>query len=285
MENHKVQYRGGFADRNGYNKVNIQMQYDDLDIRTRNRILSVFNVYFEALNQKSHGSKQIIVLLNGIKLHVYGEAINNYDLRYADSNVLSDIKSTILSDSFSDVFSLLEYICEHIYKFGLQGIYESVNEVFEKEFVGYRFIDKMVVPITDKNEIEEINDTLKINNNGITTHIEKSLSFLSDIENPDYENSVKESIMAVEAMCNYINGSKCTLGEALKKLESNGIIIHKALKEAFNKLYGYTSDADGIRHASGEFNNTTTFAEAKFMLVSSSAFINYLKECTSKYKK
>ena len=63
----------------------------------------------------------------------------------------------------------------------------------------------------------------------------------------------------------------------LKKLEESGVEIHKGLKSAFNILYGYTSDANGIRHAGDIGGSASTFAEAKFMLVSCCAFINYLK--------
>ena len=62
----------------------------------------------------------------------------------------------------------------------------------------------------------------------------------------------------------------------LKKLERNGVEIHGGLKSAFNTLYGYTSDANGIRHAGNIGGPSSTFEEAKFMLVSCSAFINYL---------
>ena len=41
---------------------------------------------------------------------------------------------------------------------------------------------------------------------------------------------------------------KATLSDALKAIEKNGL-LHEALKDGFIKLYGYTSDADGIRHA------------------------------------
>ena len=58
------------------------------------------------------------------------------------------------------------------------------------------------------------------------------------------------------------------------------IKLHGALKSAFNSLYGYTSGAKGIRHALLEEANLT-FDEAKFMLVSCSAFINYLKGTAS----
>jgi len=43
----------------------------------------------------------------------------------------------------------------------------------------------------------------------------------------------------------------------------------------YSKLYGYTSDSDGIRHALLK-ENKLNFEDAKFMLVSCSAFVNYL---------
>ena len=100
-----------------------------------------------------------------------------------------------------------------------------------------------------------------------------------DRDNPDYENSIKESISAVEAICEIITGTKgkeATLGNMLKKMEEKGVEIHGGLKSAFNILYGYTSDANGIRHAGDIGGASSTFEEAKFMLVACCAFTNYL---------
>ncbi len=70
--------------------------------------------------------------------------------------------------------------------------------------------------------------------------------------------------------------------QALKILEEN-VGLHPALKKAFNNLYGYTSDAKGIRHALLE--EAELYPEdAKFMLVSCSAFVNYLVSKISKKK-
>ena len=75
------------------------------------------------------------------------------------------------------------------------------------------------------------------------------MSFLSDRKNPDYRNSIKESISAVESICKIIaEDEKTTLAKALTKLKKR-IEIHGSLEEGFKKIYGYTSDADGIRHA------------------------------------
>lgn len=119
----------------------------------------------------------------------------------------------------------------------------------------------------------------------VSGHLVKATTFLADRDMPDYENSIKESISAVEAMCVVLLGKGATLGAALKQLEDKGIKIHPSMKSAFEKLYGYTSDAAGIRHAGNIGGPNSTFEEAKFMLVSCSAFVNYLLGVTASCSK
>ena len=124
-----------------------------------------------------------------------------------------------------------------------------------------------------------IEEALSNKYKSVQGHIAKANHLLADRTNPDYENSIKESISAVEAICKIFTGAKgkeATLGNMLKKLEEKGVKIHGGLKSAFNILYGYASDANGIRHAGDIGGPSSTFEEAKFMLVSCSAFINYL---------
>jgi len=79
----------------------------------------------------------------------------------------------------------------------------------------------------------------------------------------------------VESISKVISGDrKAKLGKALKKIKTK-IGLHTALEEGFLKLYGWTSDADGIRHALMDESNCDS-EEAKYMLVSCSAFTNYL---------
>lgn len=68
---------------------------------------------------------------------------------------------------------------------------------------------------------------------------------------------------------------KATLGDALKAIEKRGS-LHTALKDGFMKLYGYTSDEGGIRHAMLDEPNLTP-ADARYFLLSCTSFVNYLK--------
>jgi len=153
------------------------------------------------------------------------------------------------------------------------------NLIFEQELSGYRIIDKQIVPITSDVEIESINMALTNTDKykSVNQHLKTAIEYLSDKQNPDYRNCIKEAISAVEAFCKIITGKdKATLGDALKEIEKK-ITIHVALKDAFNKIYGYTSDTGGIRHSLTEKNIIVTQEDAIFMLVTCSAFINYLK--------
>ena len=178
-------------------------------------------------------------------------------------------------------FDLIEKICLYRYddneQYKLSELYKILNYIFEMEYVGYRFVDGRIAPITDENEIASIEDACKSKFAGPRVHIKKAVGFIADRERKDYKNCIKESISAVESICSIIvNQKKGTLGDALKDLKKNGLKIHGSLEAAFSKLYGYTNDEKGIRHAEGMFENDVTFEEAKFMLVSCSAFVNYL---------
>lgn len=158
------------------------------------------------------------------------------------------------------------------------------NHILEDEVSAYRILDRFVVPITNKAELATIEEAKSTPYDSVRTHVSKALALYADRKAPDYENSIKESISAVEAMCCIITGltgTQATLGAAIKKLKDNGVHIHRAMESAFSSLYGYTSDENGIRHGGIDFTNAPA-EDAKYMLISCSAFVNYLMEKWSK---
>lgn len=157
---------------------------------------------------------------------------------------------------------------------------DAVNQVLEAEGSGYRFIQGQVSPITNEYEIGSIGQSLDSDNGfaGARKHIEKSLKLISKKPDPDYLNSVKESISAAESAAKHVAlGKNNTLADAVDSLQRAGH-LHKSLADAWKKMFGYTSDADGIRHAGSNEPVNLDFAFAKYMLVTCSAFVNYLAE-------
>ena len=188
------------------------------------------------------------------------------------------------SAKWYEVYDVVEIYISFLDKKKREQRTKQLNTIFEQEKSGYRIVLGEITPITNDAEIETVEQAATTQFDSVNQHISKALALYADLKNPDYENSVKESISAVEAMCCIItglSGRQATLGVALKKLEEHGVHIHKAMESGFNSLYGYASDENGIRHGGIDFKNVPS-EDAKYMLVSCSAFVNYLIEKWSK---
>ena len=149
-----------------------------------------------------------------------------------------------------------------------------MNVQLERENSAYRFVGTEIVEVTDETEITSIEEALN-GPKAARIHFERALDLLSDRRAPDFRNSIKESISAVEAVCRLIaNSQSDTLGGALKKISVKAP-IHSAFEQALLKLYGFTSDEGGIRHSLME-ETSLGYADAKFMLVLCSGFANFL---------
>lgn len=293
----KVSKRGGFSDRNSIKPINADIQLKDFDKRTRIQLQNMISRFYSAVfgHDLYYGRTYIQEFIKYVLETVYSEPIDTRK-DYNDDPIIKLINSTILNDDYDDVLTLIEALIqywdrylrenggyysysEYCKSYNNISIFEAANTILEKEYIGYRFVNGIIVPISDRYEIETIQEALNTEYQPVYDHISKANQMLADREHPDFENSIKESISAVEAVCEIFTGAKgndATLGKMLKKLEDNGIVIHSALKSAFNTLYGYTSDANGIRHAGDIGGPSSTFEEAKFMLVACCAFINYL---------
>lgn len=192
-------------------------------------------------------------------------------------SVIDYCKKWFFQATWYEKYDFLEYIC-HLVDDKYRGIFEDIlNYILKKELAGYRLINGQFVQITSTEEIVEIEQAINSPNaTPVQTHLELALSHFSNKKSPDYRNSIKESISAIESYCCSLTGdSKATLGKALAIIESKHK-LHGALKTAYTALYGYTSDAGGIRHSLIEDTDKISFEDAKYMLVVCSAFINYM---------
>jgi hypothetical protein len=189
---------------------------------------------------------------------------------------LKFIRERFFEGTWNEVYDLLEYLIQpEVLR--SRFLSTALNSVLEREGSGYRIVGNLFVDIVSEQEVAMLDAALRDTKfAGVTVHLRRALELLADRDNPDYRNSIKESISAIESMAKIVSGQpKATLGEALRVLERDGQ-MHKALKEGFLKLYGYTNDEDGIRHAMLE-EPTLTAADAKYFLMSCTSFANYIK--------
>ena len=189
-------------------------------------------------------------------------------------------KYVVQADVWFRIYDFIEKYIKIKDKENITEITMEFNRILEEEVSAYRILDGIVVPIINEGELNSVKKAIQSEYEAVRVHLLKALELFSDRQKPDYENSIKESISAVEAMCNIITeseGKNATLGNTIKKLKEYGINIHPAMERAFQQLYGYTSDSGGIRHGAMEFINVPS-EDAKYMLISCSAFVNYLVE-------
>lgn len=220
-----------------------------------------------------------------------------YFLNQREGDFSSDVSYHIVATSFLEddnnpwykKLDLVEFTIKYLYAldtkhdrrmYVFRSFVKQLNYEFERLNFAYRIVNTEIVEITSKEELVAVESSMHDSPSNIRMHLNKALELYAQRPLGDYNNSIKESISAVEAYCREITGQK-TLGEALNKLKDNGLIIPPILKVAFEKLYAYTNQPDtGIRHALMDEDGIYTPAseEALFMLVSCSSFINYLNK-------
>jgi AbiJ N-terminal domain 4 len=173
------------------------------------------------------------------------------------------------------VFDLVEFLLRH------PNCSSDLKLEFADAFVtaraAYRIVDNQVVAIGVEEQgaafERALADAEQKGAGAARTHLVAAGKALRDA---DWSGCVRESIHAVESIARQLTPDASTLRPALAALESKGH-LHGGLKAAFNSLYGYSSDEEGVRH-SLVFNDAAKVdeADALFMLGACASFVSYL---------
>jgi len=275
-----------FSQRMGITPAVKEIQLNEIDAELKN---GLWNIYNE-------------ILLKSLDNSAYERHFNDHEKKFtytlwhnffkwiletapsSRSSLKLIIKDWFFNANWYEIYDLIQFSCDCL-RDGGYGIYvleieNHFNVVLEREFAGYRFIEGHLAPITNESEIKDLKEAFSNTERfsslkGCNIHLEASLHKLSDRISPDYRNSIKESISAVESLAKVISGKTSdTLNSAIDRIKGK-IKIHRNLEQGIKNLYNYTSDGDGIRHGMMD-ESTCDFEDAKFMLISCSAFINYL---------
>lgn len=272
-----------FSQRMGLKPIKVDIQTNGIDNELR---IALWNMLCEIVWPEDSNTRDYVYnesdlgkFLKAFWVEYHKQPLD--ELSFSWYEWLALLKDIFLACAWNEVYDFLQFVLDFWPNnwFIEERFVPACNRVLEAELSGYRIIGRVIAPITsdqEKNEIEEaLTDTSKLT--PIRLQLEQALRKLSDRDQPDYRGSIKESISSVETLCRIVTKQpKLELGKALKQIESKGTIgLHPALKDAFIKLYGWTSDDGGIRHALMD-EPKLEFEDAKFMLVSCSAFINYM---------
>lgn len=268
-----------FSQRIGLTPIKVEIQRTSADEALRNALWN--NIYLTYFANGEDDSTESCQMLTQVWTSYY--RLSYDDIRY-HQNTIMKIKEEVLHEDWHKMYDILEFIPNN-YLVDNFGVYntlnmefiETVNSTLVSNLSAYRFVDLVITEITSDEEISSIEEALSISDGfkPVKTHLEQALRHYSNRTHPDYRNSVKESISSIESLSKIITGKpKATLANALEEINKSHT-LHPAFLQSVKTLYGYTSDADGIRHSLLE-ESDLKHEDAKFMLVTCSAFVNYL---------
>lgn len=270
-----------FSQRIGKREVKTELEREGLSDELRNSLWSL--IVEDILRTKSNEAdysyagptSELARFFIQIWKHFFKFPIDTLSITYDTLNnePIQYVRNWYFEAKWYDAFDFLEFCLDRH-----KNIQPIANEILKREMSAYRFIDGTLIEVNSKEEVVELESALTNTSKfkSVKEHLTTAISLYSNKKSPDYRNSIKESISAVESLSKIITGNdKTTLGQALKEIEkTHG--IPGSLKSAFSALYGYTSDEGGIRHSLLESGVTVGMEEARFMLVACSAFVNYL---------
>ncbi len=267
-----------FSERYGWKKGREVIQLHRMDEKLR---IALFNFFYEQF-MKNWGVYNFGQFKPGVGYETARSIWKDFWYKPLDSfpseryPFMDNLKQWMLEAPWYEVYDFLEFVMNKT-SLSLRINSKELNQILEREMAGYRLEAGKVIPVSDATELKTIEESLSLPEkfSGARRHIEDALEKLSQRPTPDFRNAIKEAISAVESAARVVTGKeKATLSDALKVLEKKGK-LHPALKRAWEKLYGYTCDEGGIRHAMVEEPNID-FATAKYMVVSCAAFVNFL---------
>ncbi len=275
-----------FSQRKGIRPLIKPIQRESIDDDLKNRLWSALQLSLwdhwspneRFMGFQPEGGRKVehvvrLCWLNYFKLPL--DTLPEFDSNYQKSSYRI-IREHFFTGEWWQTYDLLEFLIQYSPEDWKDRLIAIANTFLQLESAAYRVVGGQIVEIADGTEIEAIETALDHGVKSSRCHLSRALELLADRKQPDYRNSIKESISAVEAICQILSGkSKATLGDGIKVLKAQSQ-IHPAFEQAFLKLYGYTSDEGGIRHALTEDSTTPSCADAKFMLVSCASFTNFL---------
>lgn len=172
------------------------------------------------------------------------------------------------------LFDLVEFFARHPNCPG--KLVHDLEQAFVTARAAYRLVDKQIIAIGTAEQGEAVQraiDEAEGKSAGARHHL---INAGAELRSGHWADSIRESIHAVESVCVKLAPGAKTFQDALKELEARGH-LHTALKQGFNKIYGYTSDEDGIRHAVVfEDKPNVDEADALFMLGACASFVSYV---------
>ena len=177
-----------------------------------------------------------------------------------------------------EFYDLLEFVARHLSADdALSAWTRSTGRVFREHRCAWRWVGRHLEPFTDEAQLGSLVEAAQAVEEpqlaACKGHYHKALQ---QFRNGDDANAAKEAITALESLTQAVvgrGGALTALSQSLVKEAG----LHQGHKTMLNVLYGWTCEDGGIRHASKDGNDQADEADARFVLVVASAYINLVR--------
>ena len=271
-----------FSQAYGYEELPQPLKLEELGEEARTRLWNL--VYTFASRECGRNSTKNYTplgrrwssILRSLHLDFHVFPINEFSSNFG--TLFSVYQSMFMNAPFNRIFDLLLAIVRH--QECPPQFPEAVSLEFRKCRLAY-VLDvgppPAIFPAATQEEGETILRTIaELSDTGLSGAVSHLRHASVCITQGDYRGAVRESIHAVESTARHFDPNAKTLEPALRALEG-AKTLHPALKQAVSKLYGYSSDEQGIRHALIDNPQANVDQdEAVFMLGACAAFSSYL---------
>ena len=275
--------RLSFSQAEGYEEVPGPLQLGELPKGARTRIWNLFCVHLN----KSMATAEFVDgswisrgwddILRAVHTDFDESALDEWRADFWP--VCKNLRKRIETRPFKEVFDLIQFVLRHpecspAFIRQMQRTFEECRLAYKIDIARPPTILPAVTPDEGKAVVDALGTLRQAGLDGSAAHLRTAAE---RINAGDSAGSIRESIHAVESVARQLDSAAAkTLGPALSALEKRGA-LHPALKDAFSKLYGYTSDEQGVRHALLDRANAQVGQdEAVFMLGACASFASYL---------
>lgn len=266
-----------FSQRNGLAPVPPQLQLGALSTELRNRLHYAFDTSFN--ESLGYGTMAAYLtdpwkrILTDTHVKFFHKNVSTYNSDVSAQQAI--LNRLCMEASLGSLFDFIEFLLRH--PLCPDELASEVRDALVDGRSAYRILDgRTVSAVGTPLEAETISRAIMASEHAAPGAARHLLEASSDLRRGDWSGSIRNSIHAVESVAGVLAPSKNTLGDALAVLAANGH-VHGGLRAAFSKLYGYSSDEEGVRHALVfQDSSAADETDALFMLGACAAFVSYL---------
>ena len=266
-----------FSQAQGYESLPQPLKLEELDRRARVQIWNVFyETFIDPEEDEEIDEDDLIDLAFSLHMDLFEGAIDEAPSYWS---YFQDFKDYFFKRRFNKVFDVLEFLMRH--EVCPEAFTSKMSDMFRRCQLAY-VIDTnsspTILPASTPEEGQATIDALRLLKeyglDGARQHLIEASTLINQ---GHWANSIKESISAVESVAREIAPGTRNLGSALNQLGHRGMLEHPSLRNGLEKLYEYTNEEGGIRHARlNDSDPNVGQDEAVFMLGACASFASYL---------